>query len=73
MAPASHEHQSPFLRALHRAVVADARAEVEVAVRVAELRSRGLTRAQVAERLDVSEDQVRCAYGLLDRTAANRR
>jgi hypothetical protein len=67
MAPASHERRNPFLRRLHRALVADARAEIEVAVRVAVLRSRGHTRAQVAERLDVTEDQLRGAYGLLDR------
>jgi hypothetical protein len=70
MAPAAHEYQSPFLRRLHRAVAEDARQEVEVAVRVHELRSRGFTRGQVAERLDVGEDELRAAFGLLDR--ANR-
>jgi orotate phosphoribosyltransferase-like protein len=65
--------ESAFLRHLRRALVEDVRAEIDLALRVAELRSPGLTRAQVAERLDVSEDALRSAYGLLDRTAAHRR
>jgi hypothetical protein len=38
-----------FLRTLHRALVDDERAQLEVALCVAEFRSRGLTRAEVAE------------------------
>ena len=70
MTTTTPEH--PFLRSLHRALMQDVRAEVETAVRVAEFRSRGLTRDEVADRLDVPEDQLRGAYHLLDR-AANRR
>jgi hypothetical protein len=72
MASASHEYRNPFLRTLQRALVADARAEVEVTLRVASLRSDGLTRAQVAHQLGVPEDELRSAYALLDRASANR-
>jgi hypothetical protein len=68
----SERPEHPFLRTLHRALVEDVRAEVEVALRVAEFRSRGLTRAEVAERLDVSEDEIRSACGLLHRAANER-
>lgn len=70
MARASHEHRNPFVRSLQRALVADGRAEVEVALRIAALRSRNLGCAEIAQQLSVSEDAIRRADALLERCRA---
>jgi hypothetical protein len=64
--------ESPFLRALRRALVEDVRAEIEVALRVHLLAARGHTHRQIAERLDVPKDEIRSACGLLHRAAHRR-
>jgi hypothetical protein len=59
--------ESPFLRALRRALVEDVRAEIEFALRVNVLAERGHTHGQIAARLGASTAAVHVAAERLRR------
>jgi hypothetical protein len=66
--PTQPEHQqNPFVRALRRALVEDARAEVLLALRVHALAERGHTNGQIAARLGASTAAVHTAAERLRR------
>jgi hypothetical protein len=63
--------QSPFLRALRRALVEDAQAEIQLAIRVGVLQAAGRSHGQIAEKLDASRSDLQAAHARLERAARN--
>jgi hypothetical protein len=61
--------ESAFLRALRRALVDDAQAEIALAMRVGVLRAAGRSRGQIAEKLGASSSDLQAAHTRLERAA----
>ena len=61
--------EHPFLRTLHRALLDDAQAEIQLAMRVGVLRAAGRSRGQIAEKLGASCSDMQAAYTRLERAA----
>jgi hypothetical protein len=59
--------EHPFLRDLRRALVADAQAEIVLAMRVGVLRAAGRSHVQIAEKLDASRSDLEAAHTRLER------
>lgn len=61
--------RSQLVKRLASALADDARAEVELAVRVGVAASLGLTQREIAERLEATPQQVRASFERLKRVA----
>jgi hypothetical protein len=67
----SERPEHPFLRDLRRALVHDAQAEIQLALRVGVLQAAGRSPAQVAEKLGASRSDLQAAHARLERAARN--
>lgn len=63
----AREH--PFVRGLHRALVEDVHADIQLALKVGTLLAGGFSRAEVARLTNAEPAELRAAYARLERIA----